>query len=87
VSVKPYAQEYDHSYFSSQIKNVSQKTWQNWSSYEKIVTKRALKIISEGAITHTKYNLLPIRAKNCQSSFIFGKEMTDTIAFWISKNL
>jgi hypothetical protein len=28
VSVKPNAQEYDHSYFSSQIKNVSQKTWQ-----------------------------------------------------------
>jgi len=61
------------------------KHGKNWSSYEKIVTKRALKIISEGAITYTKFNLPPIRAKNCQSSFIFGKEMTDTIAFWISK--
>jgi hypothetical protein len=50
------------------------KHGKNWSSYEKIVTKRALKIISEGAITHTKYNLPPIRANTANPASSLEKK-------------
>jgi hypothetical protein len=41
---------------------------------EKIVKKRALKILSEDAITYMRDSLPPIKAKNCQSSFISAKK-------------
>ena len=40
--------------------------------------------IEKGAITHTKYNLPPIRCKNADSAIIHGASVTDTIAEWIS---
>jgi hypothetical protein len=47
------------------------------------VAKRAVKILTQGAISHTKSNLPPIRCKNAESALIYGKEMTDTVADWV----
>jgi hypothetical protein len=54
-----------------------------WNPYEKRIAKRALKILSQGAISFTKSNLPPLRCKNAASALIYGKEMTDTIADWV----
>jgi hypothetical protein len=55
----------------------------DWNPYEKRIAKRALKILSTGAISFTEFNLPPIRCKNAKSALIHGKEMTDTIADWV----
>jgi hypothetical protein len=58
-----------------------------WNPYEKRIAKRALKILSQGAISFTKSNLPPLRCKNAASTLIYGKEMTDTIADWVKNKI
>ena len=59
----------------------------DWSAYEKTVAKRAIKILTKGAISFTSKNLPPIRCKNTESAFLHGKEMTDTIAQWVDAKI
>jgi len=68
----------------NRLKNLIRRNGKNWSRQQRWVAKRALKNIQEGAITHTKSILPPIRCKNAESATIHGSSVTDTIAEWIS---
>jgi len=59
----------------------------DWSAYEKTVAKRALKIITKGAISFTSNNPPPIRCKKHRICFFHGKEMTDIIAQWVDAKI
>ena len=68
----------------NRLKNLIRRNGKSWNRQQRWVAKRALNNIEKGAISHTKYNLPPIRCKNAESALIFGSSVTDTIAEWIS---
>jgi len=68
----------------NRLKNLIRRNGKNWNQQQRWVAKRALENIERGAITHTKYDLPPIRCKNADSATIHGSAVTETIADWIS---
>jgi len=68
----------------NRLKNLIRRSSKNWNQQQRWIAKRALKNIEKGAISHTKYNLPPIRCKNAESAMIHGSSVTDTIAEWVS---
>ncbi len=57
----------------------------NWSAYERVIARRAINILKHGAISHTTSSLPAIRAKNNISAIQYGRQITDTIAYWVSQ--
>ena len=64
----------------NRLKNLIRRNGKNWNQQQRWVAKRALENIERGAITHTKYDLPPIRCKNADSATIHGSAVTETIA-------
>jgi len=56
-----------------------------WSDYEKVIAERAMEILKHGAISYTVNSLPAIRARNSTSAILNGRQITDTIAFWVSQ--
>jgi len=71
--------------YVQRLKRLIGKHKKNWTSFEKLIAKRAVIILTEGAKSETTHFLPPLRAKNATSAFVYGKELTDTIASWIDK--
>jgi hypothetical protein len=67
----------------NRLKVLLRRKSKNFSAFQRLVAKRAIKNFEFGAITATKRHLPSLRAKNAGSSLIHGREVTDTIASWV----
>ena len=67
------------------LKILIRRYGKNWSAAKKRVAKRAIKNLSRGAKPAFKRDLPAVAVPNAGTATLHGREITDTIADWVSK--